>query len=260
MAFIERIAISSSGNTYYIKNIHLDLHTKDGFLSKEDISAAIGGATIKSNTGVDFFIFEPSLADLYKKISRGPQIIPRKDLGFIVAETGMNKGSIVLDAGTGSGAAACFFGMIAKEVFTYELREDFLQIAQKNIEQMGLANVTLKLGDVYQSIDETGMDIAVLDLPEPWKAVENVNKALKAGGFLVAYSPTTPQVQDFVTETNKHQNLLVLKVVEIGEREWEVRERKVRPKSQSIGHSGFIVIARKVGEIHTPKENHQLSP
>ena len=248
MAPIERIAISSSGNSYHIRNINQDLHTKEGFISKEDIAAAKNGAIVKSNTGVEFAILAPSLADIYKKISRGPQIIPRKDLGFIVAETGMNKESIVLDAGAGSGAAACFFAMIAKEVFTYEVREDFLAIAQKNIELMELTNVTLKLGDVYKAIDEKDLDIIVLDLSEPWNAVGNAAKALKAGGFLVAYSPTTPQVQDFVTEVSKHPGLMVIKVVEISEREWEVKERKVRPKSQAIGHSGFIVISRKVAE------------
>ena len=248
MAPIERIAVSSSGKTYYIRNLNQDLHTKEGFLAKEDIASAKNGAIVKSNTGVEFAILTPSLADIYKKIGRGPQIIPRKDLGYIAAETGINKESIVLDAGTGSGAAACFFGMIAKEVFTYEIREDFLAIAQKNIELMGLTNITLKLGDVYTSIDEKDLDLVLLDLPEPWKAVSNAAKALRAGGYLVAYSPTTPQVQDFVAEVLKHDGLIVLKVVEISEREWEVKERKVRPKSQAIGHSGFIVISRKIGD------------
>ncbi|TAL52721.1 MAG: tRNA (adenine-N1)-methyltransferase [Nanoarchaeota archaeon] len=243
---IEKIAISSSGKTYYIRNVHEDLHTKDGFLKKDDLENAKNGTLLRSNTGVEFFVFDPALADIYKRISRGPQIIPRKDLGFIAAETGMNKESIVLDAGTGSGAAACFFGMIAKEVFTYELREDFLAIAEKNIELMGLKNIMLKLGNVYEKIEEKELDIIVLDLPEPWLAVGNAFSALKAGGFLVAYSPTTPQVQDFVIEVSKHSSLMVIKVVEISEREWEVKERKVRPKSQAIGHSGFIVIARKL--------------
>ncbi|MBI2142611.1 SAM-dependent methyltransferase, partial [Candidatus Woesearchaeota archaeon] len=30
------------------------------------------------------------------------------------------------------------------------------------------------------------------------------------------------------------------------ERQWEVSERKVRPKSAAIGHSGFISFARKI--------------
>ena len=86
-----------------------------------------------------------------------------------------------------------------------------------------------------------------LDLPEPWKAINNAMKALKVGGSIVCYSPTTPQMQDTITEMNNHAGLTVTKIAEISEREWEVKERKVRPMSQSIGHSGFIMIARKIG-------------
>ncbi len=248
MPSIELIAISERGHTYYIRNFNQDIHTKEGFLKKEDLKSAAPGAKLLSNTGVAFWLFPPTLRDLYHKINRGPQIIPLKDLGFIAAETGMNKESVVFDAGAGSGAAACFYATIAKEVFTYEIREDFLAIAQKNIELLGLSNITLKLADIYTGIDETEIDVIVLDLPEPWKAAANAKKALKVGGFLVAYSPTTPQVQDFVTEVCKHPEFMVLKVVEIAEREWDVIGRKVRPKSQSIGHSGFLVFARKVGK------------
>ena len=90
------------------------------------------------------------------------------------------------------------------------------------------------------------MDIITLDVPEPWNAVENCAKALKPGGFIVSYSPSVPQVADFVSSIKKNENFVYIKTVEISEREWEVDERKVRPKSQGIGHSGFLSFARKV--------------
>ena len=83
-------------------------------------------------------------------------------------------------------------------------------------------------------------------LPEPWKAIENCSKALKPGGFLVSYSPSVPQVADFVNSIKKNESFVYLKTCEISEREWEVEERKVRPKSAAIGHSGFMSFARKV--------------
>jgi len=51
---------------------------------------------------------------------------------------------------------------------------------------------------------------------------------------------------DFVNELHKHDQLLYLKTVEIIERLWEIEGRRVRPKSTGIGHSGFIVFARKI--------------
>ena len=85
-----------------------------------------------------------------------------------------------------------------------------------------------------------------MDLPEPWKAINAAKKALKVGGFLVSYSPTIPQTQDFVNKINKDKDFVHVKTSEIIEREWEIDERKVRPKSQQIGHSGFISFTRRI--------------
>ena len=49
---------------------------------------------------------------------------------------------------------------------------------------------------------------------------------------------------DFVNTLD--ESFAYLKTSEIIEREWEVKERKVRPRSQAIGHSGFITFARKL--------------
>ena len=63
---------------------------------------------------------------------------------------------------------------------------------------------------------------------------------------MVSYSPTIPQVMDFVNESKKRDELVYLKTKEVIEREWEINERKVRPMSQQIGHSGFLSFVRKV--------------
>mgnify|MGYP001619618844 CR=1 FL=1 len=204
------------------------------------------GDLVKSNTEKEFFVFNPSFIDLYRKIKRDAQIIPLKDIGLIIAEAGINKESKVLDAGSGSGALACFLASIAKEVVTYEIREDFIAIVKSNIEFLGLKNVKIKNIDIYNKIDDGNIDVIILDLPEPWKAIENCAKALKAGGFLVSYSPSVPQVADFVNAVRKNRDFVYLKTSEIVEREWEVEERRVRPKSAGIGHSGFLSFARKV--------------
>jgi tRNA (adenine57-N1/adenine58-N1)-methyltransferase len=182
---------------------------------------------------------------LYRKIKRDAQIIPLKDVGLIIAETGINKESKLLDAGSGSGALACFLASIVKEVITYEIREDFIGIVKQNIEFLGLKNIKIKNKNIYEEIEEKNVDVVTLDVPEPWKALDNCAKALKPGGFLVSYSPSIPQIIDFVNAIRKNESFVYIKTVEIIEREWEVEERRVRPKSKSI-HSGFLSFARKV--------------
>ncbi|MBI2653531.1 methyltransferase domain-containing protein [Candidatus Woesearchaeota archaeon] len=243
---IRRVLITRQGRKFYAKDLNQDLHTQYGYIKKEDLKKAKDGDLLKSNTSKEFFIFSPSFIDLYKKIKRDAQIIPLKDIGVIIAETGINKESKVLDAGSGSGALACFLAAIAKEVVTYEIREDFIEIVKANIEFLGLKNVKVKHKDIYTEIDDKNIDVVILDLPEPWLALDNCAKALKPSGFLVSYSPSVPQVADFVNAVRKNGRFVYLKSVEITEREWEVEERRVRPKSKGLGHSGFLSFARKV--------------
>lgn len=230
---------------FLIKDLNKDFHTKYGFFKKEDLKKKTGSKLV-SNTKKEFTVFDPYFIDLYKKIKRDAQIIPLKDIGLIVAETGINSSSEVIDAGSGSGALCCFLANIVKEVTTYEIREDFIKIVKHNIDFLSLKNVKIKNKDIYEGIDEKNIDLVVLDLPEPWKAIESAKKALKIGGFLVSYSPSVPQTADFVNEINKNESFVHVKTSEIIEREWEINGRKVRPRSQQIGHSGFISFARRI--------------
>jgi len=239
-----KVLMNKLGKRFLVKDTTKDMHTQFGYFKKEDLKAKNG--RIKTNTGKEFAIFDAYFIDLHKKIKRDAQIIPLKDIGLIVSETGVNKKSRVVDAGSGSGALACFLANIAKEVITYEIREDFIEIVKNNIKFLNIKNIKIKNKNIYDGIDEKNADLVVLDLPEPWKALESAEKSLKAGGFLVSYSPTIPQVMDFVNYVRKNENFAYLKTSEIIEREWEVEERKVRPRSQAIGHSGFLSFVRKI--------------
>lgn len=243
---IKKVLITRQGRKFYAKDDSQDVHTQYGFIGKEELKKAKDGDLLKSNTNEEFFIFAPAFIDLYRKIKRDAQIIPLKDIGLIIAETGINRESKVLDAGSGSGALACFLAGIAKEITTYEIRKDFIGIVESNIGFLGLKNVKVKNKDIYGEIDDKNIDVIVLDLPEPWKAIDNCSKALKPGGFLVSYSPSVPQAADFVNAVRKNERFVYLKTAEIIEREWEIEDRKVRPKSRGIGHSGFLSFARKV--------------
>jgi len=243
---IKKVLITRQGRKFYAKELDKDLHTQYGFIKKEELNKSKEGSLLKSNTNKEFFIFNPSFIDLYRKIKRDAQIIPLKDIGLIIAETGINKKSRVLDAGSGSGALACFLAAIAKGVITYEIRDDFIEIVKSNIEFLGLKNIKIKKKDIYKEIDDKNIDVVILDLPEPWKAIETCSRALKPGGFLVSYSPSVPQMADFVNALRKNEKFVYIKTAEIIEREWEVEERRVRPKTSAIGHSGFLSFARKV--------------
>lgn len=242
---LDREITISKQKTYYVEDINKDFHTEYGSISIKDLKKK-DGSKIFSSTKKEFYVFSPSFIDSYKRIERSAQIIPLKDIAFIIAETGIGKQSLVVDAGSGSCALACFLAHLVKHVVTYDIRDDFLEISIRNKQFLGLDNLTIKKQDVYKKIDEKNADLCTLDLPEPWMAIGSVDKALKVGGFLVVYNPSIMQIADFVNAIRKNENFLYLKTVEVIERNWEVEGRKVRPKTQPIGHSGFLVFARKV--------------
>ncbi len=219
-----------------------DVHTEFGLIKEVDLKKAKD--EINSNIGKTFKILEPSFIDLISKAKRGPQIILNKDIGLILTATGIDKNSLVLDAGSGSGFLACNLARFTKKVVSYEKREDFQKIAKENAELLSLKNITFKLKDIYEGIEEKNLDLIVLDLPEPVKALEHSFKALKKGAFLVTYLPTINQVADFMLYADK--KFFHVKTVELLERSWHVESQRVRPESQMIGHTGFLTFLRKM--------------
>lgn len=236
--------LTAGDKWFFVRDTNNDYHCQYGYVGKADLGKK-DGSVVKTNTGKELVIFSPSFIDSYRKIKRGPQIIALKDIGLIIAETGINRDSKVLDAGSGSGAVACFMANFVKQMTTYELRDDFHEIVKTNIEYLGLKNIKAKKHDIYTGIIDKNLDLIILDLPEPWKVPE-IENALKIGGFLVSYSPTIPQAMDFVKHLSQNKAFVHCKTVELIEREWEFEERKVRPKSRMIGHTGFMTFARRV--------------
>ncbi len=221
-----------------------DLHTKWGYVTKDQIENAKEGDKVTTNMGKELYVFHANFSDLLSRIKRGSQVMLPKDISTIVGVCGINKKSRVLDAGTGSGATACFIASLAKQVYSYELRTDHARVASSNVNYLGLKNVKIKNKDINEGIDERKLDVVIFDMPEPWWPVKKAHKALKPGGFLVNYSPNLTQTKKFVEELGN--DFIYLKTTEIIEREWEVSDLKLRPQHRMLGHTGFLSFARKV--------------
>jgi tRNA (adenine57-N1/adenine58-N1)-methyltransferase catalytic subunit len=243
---IEKLLIDPKGRKYLFKGN--DMHTKDGFVAADAIEKAELGVTLETNKGIPMKVLATSFLDKYRKIKRGAQIIPQKDLGFIASTVGIGSDWVIVDAGSGSGGSSCFFGHLCQKgkVHTFDIREDHLKIVEYNIAFLALKNVTAKLHDVCTGIPVTNANLVLLDLPSPWDALEHAVHALKHGGWIVSYSPTIPQVMDFADKVREREDVQFIKTAEICEREWDMLGRKVRPKSQAIGHSGFLTFVRRL--------------
>ena len=188
------------------------------------------------------------LLDFLRKAKRGPAVILGKDFGAIAASTGVGAGWKVVDAGTGSGWLAMQLANVVGsdgKVFTYENRKEFAKIAKENFAKAGFENIKLKVKDIYKGISEKNLDLITIDLQESWKTVKHAEKSLAAGGYFVAYCPQITQVIQLVKEIQKTK-LKLVKVSETIERPWMIHDKIARPEHQILGHTAFLVFARKI--------------
>ena len=103
----------------------------------------------------------------------------------------------------------------------------------------------IKTGDVTESIAEKDVDAVVLDIPNPWEAVENTLTSLKSGGHVACYSPTMNQVERTV-KTMREFAFAHIRTIETLQRDIVVGERGTRPGFDLLGQTGYVTIGRKI--------------
>jgi len=236
------------GKKYLINEIS-DFHSDLGIISQEDIANAEVGLTLKTHLNKEFKVIKPNVNDFIDLMDRRCSILIQKDIGTVIARTGIGSGSRVVDAGTGAGAIALNFGNIVGSsggVYSYEIREDFAEVAKKNIESFGLENIIeIKNKDIKEGIDEDKIDLVFLDLIKPYEIFENVYDCLNLGGYLAIYAPYIDQIE-ISYKIAKKVGFVDLDIIETLERGIEVRTQGVRPKTRMVGHSGYLLFGRKL--------------
>ena len=238
----------------WLTKVALDkkFHTHLGII---DVASLIGmeyGSAVRTTEGKVIFLMEPTIHDFIMKSERKTQIVYPKDLGYIAARTGLKNGSKVLEIGTGSGALATFMASIVKpegHIYSFDVNSEFMEIAKRNLEKAGMDKyVTIRQQDPHQGIDVRDADVATVDLGDPWTVLDQVYDALKGGGAFVAICPTMNQIEKTAALLRK-SGYADIDCVELMIREIEAREGMTRPSMRMIGHTAYLVFARKVEKL-----------
>jgi len=246
------ILVDRKNREYYFKLASgklIDL--RGGKISHDEIIGRQEGSKITSSVGETFFVLRPTLSQFILNMPRKGQIIYPKDIGIILIWADVFPGAKVIEGGIGFGALTMALlravGPQGK-VISYEVRGDFAGQAKENIENfMGkVDNLKIKLGDIYQGIEEREVDRIIVDVPEPWRVVPHAAKALKKGGIFLSYLPTIIQVRKVVEEIRSSREFTEVQIIEVLLRPWNVDGMSVRPAHRMVAHTGFITVARKI--------------
>jgi tRNA (adenine57-N1/adenine58-N1)-methyltransferase len=241
------ILIDERGKKYLL-NLEQDFQNDLGIIKKEDLQECNPGDILETHMGKQVKVVKADVNDLIELMQRRCSILLPKDIGIVISYTGLGCGGRVVDAGTGAGAIALHFANVVGnegKVYSYEIREDFAQIAQSNIDQFQLKNVKIKNKDIKDGIDEENIDLVFLDLPKPYELLESVYESLKTGGWLAVYAPYIEQVQ-ILHRIAKKVGFSEINTIECILREIEVKVKGTRPKTRMVGHTGYLSFARKL--------------
>ena len=243
------ILIDERGKKYLVQAGQKKLHTSLGILDLGNLMGKEPGFRLKSHLDKDFIVLRPTIVDYLQKLRRVPQIMLPKDAAQIVAHTGVGPGSLVVDAGAGSGSSAIFLGNLVRpngKVISYEVREDFAAIAEENVRMAGLEDIVkVKLKDIYEGIEERDVDLVTLDLPQPELALAHAEKALKIGGQLAAFTPCIEHLQRLYRDLPNF-SFTNVRTIECIVRDMEVKPNCTRPSTRMIAHTGYLTFARRV--------------
>jgi tRNA (adenine57-N1/adenine58-N1)-methyltransferase len=196
-----------------------------------------------------FWIIKPSLMDKLQSLKRNAQIILPRDAAHIIINCSIESGNKIVEAGIGSGSLTIVLATMVSpngKIFSYDTRKCFIDHALINIEMANLTRyVSTKIKDITTGIDEEDLDAIILDIPNPWDAIEHAWKSLKTGGYYCSYSPLISQVEKTVKKLNKHK-FIEIKTIENIQRELIVTDYGTRPDFNMLGHTGYLTFARKI--------------
>jgi tRNA (adenine57-N1/adenine58-N1)-methyltransferase len=236
-------------------------HTHRGSIAHDDLIGMEEGSVVRASGGMHYVALRPLLADYTVSMSRGATVVYPKDAAQIVGLGDIFPGARVLEAGAGSGALSCWLLRAVGEhgkLLSYERRADFAGVARANVDRYfggphpawSLVVADLPAGtslpdDRPQPAGED-FDRVVFDLLAPWEHVAGAARWLVPGGLICCYVATTTQLSRVVEALREHGGFTEPTAWESMHRGWHVENLAVRPEHRMVGHTGFLVTARRL--------------
>ncbi len=242
-------------------------HTTKGGVSHDELIGGPEGVVVTSVGGTAYLALRPLLNEFTVTMPRQAAVIYPKDAAQILMACDIFPGARVVEAGAGSGALTCSLlravGPTGR-VRSYERRDEFAAQARKNVESFfggSPPSWELTVGDLVESLDDEPVDRVVLDMLAPWECVDALAERLVPGGVLLAYVATTTQLARTVETLRVHGGFTEPEASETLLRAWHAEGLAVRPRHDMVGHTGFLVSARRMAPGFTaPARKRRPAP
>lgn len=224
-----------------------------GFLDADDIIGKPDGLEARTSSGNRILVFRPTYARLIPNLPRQAQVIYPKDTGSFLVYGDIYPGARVIETGVGPGALTlALLRAIGPEgtLVSIERREDHIEMARETVARFhgDAPNWRTVHAEAADALGEERADRVILDLPEPVPALGPAADALRPGGVVCSWVPTTIQLEQLGAGLRAERRFAEAQTFELMQRFWHVAERSVRPDHRMVAHTGFFTTAWRLGD------------
>lgn len=227
--------------------------THRGAIDHDRVIGRDFGSTLTLSTSKTVHLLRPRWIDKMMKVHRQTNIMYPKDVAQVIASLGLGSGSRVVEIGCGSGAMSQSLAHAvapAGTVYSYDRREDFLALAERNCKTAGVTTaMEFRLRQAGDAL-EPGVDAVFCDVPEPWTELPVIWDALRGSGRFAAGVPTFNQAERLAAALIG-QGFAMVYTMEILLREILARPGRTRPAHRMVGHTQLLITAVKVTPAET---------
>ncbi len=143
-----------------------------------------------------------AFADSEIPLPHGENMMTPKLEARIMQELAVQKHENVLEIGSGSGYLAALLAHKARHVTTVEIEPELKAMAEKNLADYGVSNVTVELGDGVQGWGDATYDVVVVSGSVP-SVTAGLLANVKIGGRLLAVVGSAPAMTaQIITRTS----------------------------------------------------------
>jgi tRNA (adenine57-N1/adenine58-N1)-methyltransferase len=250
-------------------------HTYRGTFDHDSLIGRPEGTGVVTTGAVPYLALRPLLADYVLSMPRGAAVVYPKDAAQIVTMADVYPGARVIEAGAGSGGLTLSLLRAVGEsgsVLSVERRPEFAEVARANVEAFfdgphpAWRLVVGEVSDVIvreSQADESRpmADRVILDMLAPWENIGAVALALEPGGVLAAYVATVTQLSRLAEAVRDSGDFTEPDAWETMVRDWHLEGLAVRPEHRMIGHTGFLLTARRMAPgVRAPERRRRPAP